>query len=207
MWNLQSGLSALLRVEKRPAIPLGHQKQREEIVTTMLWIQIIAGILLLLLGRRILWLFLGILGFFVTRLLALTYLPDLSGQTTLIIALAGGGLAASLILLAEKLAVTGGGVLGGAFVGAFVWQQLVPGAGGMPWIGIVAGAILGFLIVRFVVKLALAITASAVGAALLALALPEPEYRMITFVVLLVVGLVLQSGLLRRKNDGEHQDQ
>jgi len=77
-------------------------------VTAILWIQIIAGVLLLLLGRRILWLFLGILGFFVTRLLALTYLPDLSGQTTLIIALAGGGLAASLILLAEKLAVRPG---------------------------------------------------------------------------------------------------
>jgi hypothetical protein len=196
-----------LRVERGAAIPPGHQKQFEEIVTAILWTQIIAGVLLLLLGRRILWLFLGILGFFVTRLLALTYLPDLSGQTTLIIALAGGGLAASLILLAEKLAVTGGGVLGGAFVGAFVWQQLVPGAGGMPWIGIVAGAILGFLIVRFVVKLALAIMASAVGAALLALALPEPEYRMIAFVVLLIVGLVLQSGLLRKKKDGEHQDQ
>jgi hypothetical protein len=174
---------------------------------TMHWIQVIAGILLVLLGRRILWLFLGILGFFVTRGLVLNYLPDLSGQTTLIVALAGGGAAASIILLAEKLAVAGGGVLGGAFVGAFVWQQLVPGAGGMPWIGIAVGAILGFLIVRFVVKLALAIAASAVGAALLALALPEPEYRMITFVVLLIIGVVLQSGLLRRKKEGEHQNQ
>jgi hypothetical protein len=170
------------------------------------WIQIAAGIVLVLTGKRFLWLFLGVIGFFVTHGLVLQYLPDLSGQTTMIISLVGAGLAAALVLLAEKVAVIGGGLLGGGYVGAVVWQLLAPQSSGMPWVAIAIGAILGVIVARFVVKFALTIISSAVGAALIANALPETDYRMVVFFVVLAAGLVVQSGLLGQKSSSGQKE-
>jgi hypothetical protein len=171
-----------------------------------LWIQIVAGIVLVLTGKRFLWLFLGLVGFLVTHGLVLRYLPQTSGETTLILSCVGGGITAGLILLAEKIAVIGGGLLGGGYAGAVLWHILLPQAEGMYWVGIVVGAVVGFLLVRFVVKFALSVISSAIGAALLALAVPAAEYRLPVFIVLLVVGLVIQSRLFRKKETGKGQD-
>jgi hypothetical protein len=167
--------------------------------TMIVWIQVCAGLLLCFLGKRVLWLFLGALGFFLTYNLVCAYLPELPDRSVMILALAGGALTGTLVLLAEKGVVWIGGLLGGGYVGALIWQVVQPSAHGFPWPAIVLGALLGLLTARFLVTLGLAVLTSAVGAALLAVSLPAEQYRMILFVVMFLLGLVVQSGLLRKR--------
>ena len=167
--------------------------------TIIVWIQVGAGLLLCFLGKRVLWLFLGALGFFLTYNLVLAYLPGLPERSVMILSVAGGALVGALVLLAEKGVVWIGGLLGGGYAGALILQFVQPSAHGIPWPAIALGALLGLLTARFLVNLGLAVLTSAVGAALLAVLLPAEQYRMILFVIMFMLGLVVQSGLLWKK--------
>jgi hypothetical protein len=166
-----------------------------------IWIQIIAGALLLILGSRLLWLFLGVVGFISARALLYAYLPDLPAEHALGISAAAAGLTLGLVFLARHLAVWVGGFLGGGYVGWVLWGMAGGGMDGLPWIPIVVGGLVGILVARFLMKLALMTLSVAVGAGLIAMTVPPGTAQIAVFVLLLIVGFGIQAGLFRRKKE------
>lgn len=162
---------------------------------------LVAGIILLLAGRRLFWLFVGLLGFAVGFGLAGLVLGERSGFWPLIIALVLGVLGAGLAVSLQKIALAVAGFAAGGYVLAFVLQAaglILPAV--IPWI---VGGVLGAILLTRLFEWALVALSAATGAILLARAIPVLEgYVLIKFAVLLLIGVVVQSTHLldRRKH-------
>jgi hypothetical protein len=166
-------------------------------------VNIIAGVLLLILGSRMLWLFLGVVGFIAARGLVAAYLPDIPEEQAIAISAGAAALALALAFLVRKIAVLVGGFLGGGYVGWVVWGMIGAGADGIPWMAVVLGGVLGILVAHFLVKFALTVLSIAVGAGLIAMTLPAGAVQIAVFVLLVVMGFAIQAGMFRQKKKKE----
>lgn len=153
---------------------------------------IIAGFILLLSGRRLFWLFVGLLGFVVGFWFSGLIVGDQSGFWPLIIALATGLVGAWLAVSLQKIALAAAGFVAGGYVLSFILQ-----AGGidlpkiLPWI---IGGILGAVLLARVFDWALVFLSVATGAALLAQAVPVMEgFLLVKFFILFILGITVQS--------------
>lgn len=164
-----------------------------------LLLTIIAGFILLLSGRRLFWLFVGLLGFVGGFWLSGLIVSDQSGFWPLIIALGTGLVGAWLAVSLQKIALAAAGFVAGGYVLSFILQ-----AGGidlpsiLPWI---IGGILGAVLLARVFDWALIFLSVATGAALLAQAIPILEgYLLVKFFVLFIIGTWVQSSdLIKRR--------
>lgn len=162
------------------------------------WLLAGVGVVLLLFGRRIFWLVVAVAGaIFAYRLTA--GWAD-SEQTALLIALVAGGVGALLAVVLQKLAVRVVGFILGA--GGTAWL-LDAGVGGLTWpeadglalLVLIVGGFLGALLVGGLFELVLIALSSLVGASLILGPLPlEGVAEAVVFVVLAVVGMVVQGG-------------
>ena len=162
---------------------------------------LVAGGLLLLFGRRLFWLFVGVVGFVVAWRLAGEYLGGEGGGW--IVALAVGLLGAVAAVLLQRVAVTLAGLAAGAV--GFIWlSEQLGWAPGLPTlIGALVAGLVGAALVRWLFELGLVALSSLVGAALVVEGLALDEPRGLVFVVLAIVGALLQlAGRRRRKRDG-----
>ncbi len=161
-----------------------------------------AGTVLLVAGRKLFWFFVGAAGF----ILGLTLIGRLELQPVwleLALALLVGAAAAWAAIVVQKLAV----VLAGFVVGGYAVHLLLPrlDPGLDPWRGflILAGAILGAILILAVFEAALIFLSAMAGAALIVQAAgfdadANPTLRLLAFVVLLAVGLVVQTGTRKK---------
>jgi hypothetical protein len=156
---------------------------------------ILAGILLLFVGRRLFWLFVGLLGFVAGITFATQYFSNQPSWMLLAIALICGLVGILLAVFLQKLAIAIGGFLaGGLFLQSFV-QAL--GWNIAPLIPFIAGGILGAILLLAVFDWALIFLSSITGAILISRALPlQSPLDLITFVVLLVIGIFVQARYL-----------
>ena len=163
-------------------------------------VSILLGIILLVAGRRLFWLFVAAVGF----LYGLNFAPMLftggTELTHLLIALGCGLLGALLGVIAQKIAVAiAGGLLGGYFA-----SELLYGATWhhhFPTIAFIIGAIIGAVLVLMLFDWALIIWSSIAGSILIVHSFPHlaESERSILFLALAVVGIAVQAGLLRRQ--------
>ena len=159
---------------------------------------LVAGGLLLLFGRRLFWLFVGVIGFVVAYRLAGAYLGG-EGEGW-IIAVAGGVLGAVAAVLVQKLAVTLAGFAAGAV--GFIWlaEQLGWSLGLPALVGALVAGLLGAALVRWLFGIGLVALSALAGAALVVEGLGLEEPRGVVFVILAGVGALVQlSGRRRRR--------
>ncbi len=167
------------------------------------------GAALLVRGRKLYWLALGGVGFFLGLWLASRFLDLRSTGLQLGIAFLIGILGAYLTTAAQRLAVAlGGFVVGGAlayWVALWLARSLEWQSG--PWwlITTLLGAMLGSFFAAILFEASLVALTSLLGALLIARAsLLGPPHESWLFLVLLCVGMLAQSG--EKKDRRERKD-
>jgi hypothetical protein len=163
---------------------------------------LILGLLLLLLGRRLFWLFVGIAGF-VTGVEAAPYiLPHQTEPFMLVVALVLGVIGALLAIFLQKVAIALAGFVVGGYLAMALAAPLLGGAGIQypgAWLCFLIGGILGAILLFVFFNWALIVLSSMHGAHLILRALaPTHQYFTILFVILALAGIVIQASTYRR---------
>lgn len=171
------------------------------------WVQIAIGVVLLLFGRRLFFLLLGAAGFLLGFSLASSGLPEALGWTAsqearLIVGLVAGVLGALLALLVQKAALVVAGVLLGAVA---AWRALdLAGIdwGGVELVFVVAGAVLGAVLIRVLFVVVLIGVSAWIGTSLILPATGlEGTSAVLAGLFLLMIGVAVQAGEGRSKSE------
>ena len=168
----------------------------------MIFFEAIVGMVLLLSGRRLYWLFIGIAGFALGVGVASYFFKGESQWLVLLIALVAGLAGALLANTLQKLALMVAGFVAGAYVLATLLRLLKFHLPVEIWVFYLVGGIIGAAIVLLLFDWALIILSSISGAILIVDAFKfGPTLTLLLFLILAVVGILFQSGMLtHRKN-------
>lgn len=155
---------------------------------------LIAGVLLLFLGRKMFWLLVAVAGFLIGATLAPDLLPNQPESVIIIISLITGMLGALLAALLQKLAVGMAGFAAGGYIVYYLLEFVTVQLGDYQWMAILAGAIVGALLAGSMFDWALILLTSASGATLVSrglhLAMP---FSAVILVALFIFGVIVQS--------------
>jgi hypothetical protein len=168
----------------------------------MFVLKILIGIALLLLGRKIFWLFVAGMGFvvamdLVTRLFVGSQAEALT-PIALVAGLVAGVIGALLAIFLQRVAV---GVVG-FFAGGYVVLSFLEiiGAGEMTallWVLAFVGGIIGLVLALVLLEWALIVLSSLSGAGLIAQSAGlSRSLAVLVFVIALIVGIVVQGRML-----------
>jgi Domain of unknown function (DUF4203) len=154
------------------------------------------GLLLLILGRKMFWLGVAILGFFFGMAVAGTVLVDQPAWVTLLVGLGAGLLGGLLAMLAQRVAFAIAGGYAGAYLALSAAAAL--GFGGHRTLWVVAGGVIGAVLAARIMDWALIALTSLVGAGAIvnAVSLGQTTGALL-FVGLTVVGMAVQRKLMR----------
>jgi hypothetical protein len=163
---------------------------------------LLLGLLLLLLGRRLFWLFVAISGFLAGVEAAPYFLPHQTELFMLAVALLLGVIGALLALFLQKAAIALGGFAVGGYLAMVLCAPLL-GGGGIErpgaWLFFLIGGILGAILLFVFFNWALIILSSGYGAHLILRAIAPPHrYFTILLIILALVGIVIQAATYRR---------
>ncbi len=166
---------------------------------------IVVGVLLLLFGRKLFWLFIGIAGFLFGMEITRMYFSAQPQSIQLAIAIGMGCLGALLAILAQRLAFTVAGFFAGVFLAVRVSQFLaLPENGAMLWV-IIGIGLIGAVIATLIMDEAITVLACLVGAGAIVGELPlSPLLDFVVFVILAVAGFLIQGKLFPPLKDDRH---
>lgn len=168
-------------------------------------LQVALGVALLLLGRRLFWLFVGAVGFVAGLSLATWLFPDQSPLVLMVTALVMGLLGALLALFIQKAAIVVGGFLAGGYCALMLLQHFGAHAGA-EWIPFIIGGAVGAVLLSVVFGWALVLLSSLVGALLVVdILAPGNDVSLLAVGVLCVIGIAVQTRLMGgKKSDGKN---
>ena len=159
-------------------------------------LQVIAGLALLTLGRKIFWLVVAVLGFTTAMTIARQLLPEQTEERVLLISIGAGLIGGLLAVFVQRVAIGVAGFLAGGFLALGLTQLIGMDPGTM---GFMIGGVIGLVLVYPLFEWALMILSSLAGALVLALAFDlPPGAATAVFVAAFVLGLVIQ-GILRKR--------
>lgn len=163
-------------------------------------LNVLVGMALLVLGRRLFWLFVAGLGFVVALQLATQFMPGGSASTpAMVIAVVIGVIGALAARFIQRLAVRLAGFLSGVVLALTIIQWLNFDLGLWTWAVALAAGLIGMLVAAWAFGGALVLLSSAVGAGLIAANLNTSTGLAIgVFTAALIAGIVIQSGALGR---------
>jgi hypothetical protein len=164
-------------------------------------VRIVIGLIMLTLGRKLFWLFVGAVGFVIGITLVTQFFSAAPLWLVLVIAFVAGVLGALLALFVQHVAIGLAGFIGGGYVIITVLNFLGLQVSGVPaWLIFLIGGIIGLVLMVALFDWALIVLSSLTGASLVVQAVHlNPEISAVLFVALVVVGLVVQARLLRRE--------
>ncbi len=158
--------------------------------------QVLVGLVLVLLGRKLFWLFVGVVGFLAGMRFGAHLVTGQSEIVILTIAIGVGLLAAVLAIVLQRVAVALAGGLAGGMLAMRLAVALGVNAESVGWIFFAVGAVLAAILVSAVFDWALVILSALIGASIVSDVLPfEPTARFISMIVLFIVGVIVQSRL------------
>lgn len=162
-------------------------------------VQILGGLLLLFFGRKLFWVFVGVVGFLAGLQFGTEIMQGQPEWILLLVALVVGLVAALLAVVLQRVAVAvAGGLAGGVFAMQLA-TSLGAGESPYPLIAFVVGAIIAAILVSIVFDWALIILSSLLGAAAIAQGLPlEGTLESLVMLAIAVVGVVVQSAWFLR---------
>lgn len=157
---------------------------------------IVAGVLLLFLGRKLFWLFVAVVGFLVGMTFAPEVLPNQPQSVILTISLITGLLSALLSVLLQKFAVGLAGFAAGGYIVYYLLEFITVNLGDYQWMAILAGAILGALLAGSMFDWALILLTAASGSTLISrgVSLPMP-FSAVLLVALFILGVIAQGNI------------
>lgn len=159
-------------------------------------ILIVLGALLLFLGRKLFWLFVGGVGFVFAMNLASRFIHSESETTILVIAVIVGIVGAIAAIFLQKIAVGVAGFLAGGYVATTLVTSIVS----LPdqfWLTFAVGGILGAIMVVVLFDWALIVLSSLAGAVLITQGLHvRPLGTGILLIVLFICGVLVQARIV-----------
>jgi hypothetical protein len=166
-------------------------------------LQVLIGIAVLLLGRRLYWLFVGAAGFALGLSLAGRFLHGQPAWVMLVVPLAAGLVGILLALFLRKLAIALSGFAAGGYVAMSVAGLLAAPPVWLVVLAFVLGGIVGAALTTVLFDWSLIVLSSLTGAGLIAQVMPlRPPLVLLLFTILVAVGIVAQAGMVRRKGRG-----
>ncbi len=159
-------------------------------------IRLLVGGALLVLGRKLFWLFVAAVGFAAGWAVATDLLSVEPEWLALVIAVVVGVAGALVAQFVQRLAIGLAGFLAGAFLALSLVRLLNLEAAWGGWLALLAGGIVGAILLGAVFDWALIGLSSLAGALLIAQAFDlSSTARLLVLVGLFVLGVILQSAL------------
>jgi len=158
--------------------------------------QVLVGLLLVLLGRKLFWLFVGVVGFLAGMRFGAQLVTGQSEIVILTLAIGVGLLAAVLAIVLQRVAVALAGGLAGGMLAMRLAVLLGINAETVGWVFFAVGAVLAAILVSAVFDWALIILSALIGASMVSDVLPfDSAARFVSMIVLFVIGAFVQSRL------------
>ena len=162
--------------------------------------KVILGAVLLLFGRKLFWFFVGVVGFLTGVLLASHFLQGQSEFVILAIGLVAGVIGAILAGPLERISVEVVGFLGGGYIALDLFGLFKLGTGQFSWFPFLVGGLIGALLVAVLLDWALILLSALEGSLLISQGTHINYFSTnLVFVVLFVIGLVVQIVMLTRR--------
>jgi MFS family permease len=162
-------------------------------------INLVLGIILLTTGKKLYWLFVGVIGFIIGMGLA-TQLELNPPWLVYVVALGAGILGAILAHFLQHLAISLVGFLVGAYGAYRLTGMLGITAEPSTWMAFIIGGIVGLLLVSSAFNWSLYILSSWAGATLVTQAIDlQGTVGTVVFFALFVLGMIIQVGLFRNQ--------
>jgi hypothetical protein len=162
-------------------------------------VSLILGGALLVAGRKLFWLFVGVAGF-VTGLQLATRFSQGSDVLAILIGLGVGVLFALLAIFLQTIAIGAAGFFAGGYVLTVLAGMLGNNGGTFSLIVYIIGGILGVILVIFLFDWALITLSSLAGASLVIQAFfPRGATGGVLFIILFLAGVLFQGSILRRE--------
>ncbi len=159
-------------------------------------VTLILGALLLVLGRKLFWLFVGALGFLAGMSLAQNYLGGQSENVVLIAGIVCGLLGVVLAIFLQRVAIAAAGFFAGGYFAMNVASSYLGTTETTGWVLFAVGGIIGALLLSLLFDWALIVLSSLVGAVLVTQALHLHNNALLVF-GLAVAGILVQAQLRR----------
>ncbi len=161
---------------------------------------LLAGIILLFLGRKLFWFFVAVVGFIAGLSIASQFFHG-SGWMLLLIALIAGAIGGVLAIVLQRFAIG----LAGFFVGGYLANTLLLGLridpGSLSWLTFIIGGLIGSILLTVLFDWALIVLSALMGATLITQSLPlSPSNVAVIWIILLVIGLIFQSFIKQRES-------
>lgn len=159
-------------------------------------IDLVAGAVLLLLGRKLFWIFVAIAGFYLGFEVARSLAGEQPAWVLWTIAIGAGLIGAVLAMLLQRVGFALGGFYAGGYIALLAVERFAPGTIGVA--AFVVGGVIGAVLAALLMDWAIIVLSSLVGAALVVPALGlQPLASAAVYAVLLAVGIVVQARLVR----------
>ncbi|MFH1062661.1 MAG: hypothetical protein V1747_07245 [Candidatus Omnitrophota bacterium] len=156
-------------------------------------VYIIFGILLLMLGRKLFWLFAGMTCFVIGLEYAGLFLPGRSDKAVLIVALICAIVGIVLAFVVQKAGLGIAGFLAGGYISMMLIRELGFSLAWLPWVIFILGGVLGAILIAVIFDLALIILSSVIGAFLIIQTTGFSLYlTKILFLLLTAIGIITQ---------------
>ncbi len=164
---------------------------------------IIAGLLLLIFGRKLFWLYVALIGFVFGFYMGGQIAGAYQDWVILLIAFSVGAIGALLALFLQIVAIGLSGFLGGCYIVAAIFQLFEMGTGDLFWIAYVIGGIIGAVTMYLIFDWALILISSLAGALLTVQGIDQimatgPQFNMLLAAILLLTGMVIQARLFKK---------
>lgn len=158
---------------------------------------IIFGLIVLVFGRKLFWLFVAIVGFLVGMEFAGAVLADRPQWMVLLVALSAGVFGALLAVLAERVAFALGGFYAGSYLAVIFAESLGADGNSMVWFAV--GGLIGSVFAAVIMDWAIIVLSCLVGSGIIVQGLDLGQaIESLVFVALAVVGAFLQARLMTR---------
>jgi hypothetical protein len=168
------------------------------------FLDVILGGALLLVGRKLFWLFVGAIGFAIGIQVATRFFHG-SELMTIIAGLVIGVIFAVLAIFVESIAIAIAGFLGGGYILLNIITLLGLDKGVWIWIAFIIGGIIGLAIIAFLFDWALITISSLAGASMVISGFNIASVTAsVVFLVLFFAGVIIQGSELR-KNGPTHK--
>jgi len=175
-------------------------------VNQIMLVTVIIGVMLLILGRKLFWFFVGVAGFLIGMNIA-GQVTSGTESTKLLIGLVAGVIGALLAILLQKVAIA----VAGFVIGGYITVELLRlyGAalpvytrlhGNAYWVPYVIGGIIGAILMVLLFDWALIVLSSLAGASMILHGIAvQPRALPLLYVVLAILGIVIQAHLMRSR--------
>lgn len=167
----------------------------------MVELRLFLGAMLMIQGRKLYWLFVGGIGFFVTLTLLNPPYSGMSNRTALIISVIIAFIGALLAIFLQRLAIFVGGFLGGGYLLIVLIELFGARLGSLNFFLFLIGGVVGALIVSSAFNGALIFFSSVLGAAMVVQAVGlSPLARFVAVPLGSILGMGLQVLIMRNED-------